>query len=165
MPAVQSRRYALLIASNGTDSRVGSLTSEWERFFEWKRIEREDEPRKVSLEVMLRGTCDRARLLDLIENFTLFSEHNSGLIKIIGQNHQVLGVNAAIQSLLRLRKPPPPEELVAAEGHYRGELAYNSAILSQFRACNLGSESGSVSVSVSKSVRGRPRYRPRLRCV
>lgn len=48
---------ALLIASNGTDSRVGSLTADWERFFECKRIEREDEPRWVSLEVMLRGTC------------------------------------------------------------------------------------------------------------
>ncbi len=79
---------ALLIASNGTDSRVGSLTADWERFFEWKRIEREDEPRRVSLEVMLRGTCDRSRLLDLVENFTLFSEHKSGLAKILGQNHQ-----------------------------------------------------------------------------
>ena len=29
---------ALLIASNGTDSRVGSLTANWDRFFEWKRI-------------------------------------------------------------------------------------------------------------------------------
>ena len=28
----------LLIASNGTDSRIGSLTADWERFFEWKRI-------------------------------------------------------------------------------------------------------------------------------
>jgi type I restriction enzyme R subunit len=52
---------ALLIASNGTDSRVGSLTADWERFFEWKRIEREDEPRRVSLEVMIRGTCDKRR--------------------------------------------------------------------------------------------------------
>ena len=49
---------ALLIASNGTESSVGSLTADWERFFEWKRIEREDEPRRVSLEVMLRGTGD-----------------------------------------------------------------------------------------------------------
>ncbi|HMP84636.1 MAG TPA: type I restriction endonuclease, partial [Verrucomicrobiota bacterium] len=57
---------ALLIASNGTDSRVGSLTADWERFFEWKRIEREDEPRRVSLEAMLRGTCDKSRLLDLV---------------------------------------------------------------------------------------------------
>ena len=84
---------AFIICSNGTDSRVGSLTADWGRFFEWKRIEREDEPRRVSLEKMLRGTCDRARLLDLVENFTLFSEHKAGLVKIIGQNHQFLGVN------------------------------------------------------------------------
>jgi type I restriction enzyme R subunit len=117
---------ALLIASNGTESRVGSLTADWERFFEWKRIARENEPRRVSLEVMLRGTCDRSRFLDLVENFTLFSEHKagfanpatltptplpgvegrskSGLVKIIGQNHQFLGVNAAIASELATKK-------------------------------------------------------------
>lgn len=95
---------ALLIASNGTDSRVGSLTADWERFFEWKRIEREDEPRRVSLDVMIRGTCDRTRLLDLVENFTLFSEHKAGLVKIVGQNHQFLGVNNAIASMLEARK-------------------------------------------------------------
>ncbi|MEP6621665.1 MAG: type I restriction endonuclease subunit R [bacterium] len=94
---------ALLIASNGTDSRVGSLTADWGRFFEWKRIEREDEPRRVSLEVMLRGTCDRTRLLDLVENFTLFSQHKAGLVKILGQNHQYLGVNNAIASMLEAR--------------------------------------------------------------
>jgi type I restriction enzyme R subunit len=95
---------ALLIASNGTDSRVGSLTADWDRWVEWKRIQREDEPRRVSLEVMLRGTCDPARLLDLVENFTLFSEHKAGLVKILGQNHQFLGVNNAIASMLEARK-------------------------------------------------------------
>jgi type I restriction enzyme R subunit len=95
---------ALLIASNGTDSRGGSLTADWERWVEWKRIEREDEPRRVSLDVMLRGTCDRTRLLDLVENFTLFSEHKAGLVKILGQNHQYLGVNNAIASMLEARK-------------------------------------------------------------
>ncbi|MBI3775035.1 MAG: type I restriction endonuclease subunit R [Gammaproteobacteria bacterium] len=95
---------ALLIASNGTDSRIGSLTADWERWVEWKRIEREDEPRRVSLEVMLRGTCDCSRLLDLVENFTLFSEHKAGLVKILGQNHQFLGVNNAIASMLEARK-------------------------------------------------------------
>src|ERR1035441_7767845 len=107
---------ALLIASNGTDSRVGSLTADWGRFFEWKRIEREDEPRRVSLEVMLRGTCDRARLLDLVENFTLFSEHKAGLVKIIGQNHQFLGVNNTIVSVLAARK----------SGHGRGGVFWQT---------------------------------------
>jgi type I restriction enzyme R subunit len=95
---------AMIIASNGTDSRVGTLTANWERFFEWKRIETENEPRRVSLEVMLRGTCDRNRLFDLVENFTLFSEHKAGLVKILGQNHQFLGVNNSIASMLEARK-------------------------------------------------------------
>jgi type I restriction enzyme R subunit len=107
---------ALLIASNGTESRVGSLTADWGRFFEWKRIEREDEPRRVSLEVMLRGTCDPKRLLDLVENFTLFSRHKVGLVKIIGQNHQFLGVNNAITSMLAAR----------AMGHGRGGVFWQT---------------------------------------
>ncbi|MDR3412383.1 MAG: type I restriction endonuclease subunit R [Formivibrio sp.] len=107
---------ALLIASNGTDSRVGSLTAEWDRFFEWKRVESENEPRRVSLEVMIRGTCDKTRLLDLVENFTLFSEHKAGLVKIIGQNHQFLGVNNAIASMLTARKA----------GHGRGGVFWQT---------------------------------------
>ncbi|MBA3352504.1 MAG: type I restriction endonuclease subunit R [Blastocatellia bacterium] len=95
---------ALVIASNGTESRVGSITADWERMSEWKRVERENEPRRVSLEVMLRGVCEPTRLLDLVENFTLFSEHKSGLIKILAQNHQVLGVNNSIASMLEARK-------------------------------------------------------------
>jgi type I restriction enzyme R subunit len=95
---------ALMIASNGTDSRVGSLTADWGRWVEWKRIERENEARRVSLEVMLRGVCDCTRLLDLVENFTLFSEHKAGLVKIIAQNHQFLGVNNAIASMLEARQ-------------------------------------------------------------
>ncbi len=94
---------AFMIASNGTESRIGSLTADWERFFEWKRIESEKESRTVSLETMLRGTCDKTRLLDIVENFTLFSEQKSGLVKIIGQNHQYLGVNSAIEAALEAR--------------------------------------------------------------
>ena len=57
---------ALLIASNGTDSRVGSLTADWERFFEvraglaFNASSARTSRAWVSLEVMLRGTCDRA---------------------------------------------------------------------------------------------------------
>ena len=107
---------AFLIASNGTDSRAGTITADWERFGEWKRIEREDEPRRVSLEVMLRGTCAPARLLDIAENFTLFSEHKSGLVKALAQNHQYLGVNNAIAATLEARKA----------GHGRGGVFWQT---------------------------------------
>ena len=95
---------ALLISSNGTQAKVGSLTADWSRFFDWKRVESESEERRVSLEVLLRGTCDRVRLLDLVRNFSLFSEHKSGLTKILGQNHQFLGVNQAIAATLAARQ-------------------------------------------------------------
>jgi type I restriction enzyme, R subunit len=106
----------LMIVSNGTESRVGSLTADWQRFFEWKRIEREDEPRRVSLEVILRGICEPSRLLDLLENFTLFSEHKAGLVKVLGQNHQFLGVNNAIAASLAARK----------QGHGRGGVFWQT---------------------------------------
>lgn len=95
---------AFLIASNGTASRIGSLSADWERFFEWKRIERENEEPRVSLDVMLRGVCQPRRLLDYVENFTLFSDSKGGLIKIIAQNHQFIGVNNAIAATLEARR-------------------------------------------------------------
>jgi len=95
---------AVLIASNGTASRIGSLSADWERFFEWKRMEREDEEPCVSLEVMLRGTCQLQRFLDYVENFILFSDSKGGLIKIIAQNHQFIGVNNAIAATLEARR-------------------------------------------------------------
>ena len=90
---------ALIILSNGSESRFGSLTANWEHFTEWKRIEGEDEPGEVSLQTILTGICDRCRLLDIIENFTLFMDVQGGLIKLIAKNHQYLGVNNAIEAL------------------------------------------------------------------
>lgn len=93
---------AFIILSNGTDSKVGSLTANWEHFAEWKRIERETEQHKVSLETLLRGLCQPQRLLDIIENFTVFMEVQGGLIKLISKNHQYLGVNNAIAALQQI---------------------------------------------------------------
>ena len=90
---------ALIILSNGSESRVGSLTASWEHFAEWKRIEGEDEPAAVSLETILRGLCNHRRLLDIVENFTLFMSPQGGSIKLTAKNHQYLGVNNAIEAL------------------------------------------------------------------
>ena len=94
---------ALIILSNGSESRVGSLTASWEHFAEWKRIDSECEDSTVSLETILRGLCDHQRLLDIIENFILFMEGQGGLIKLIAKNHQYLGVNNTIKALQELK--------------------------------------------------------------
>ena len=95
---------ALIILSNGSQSRVGSVTAGWEHFAEWKKIGSESEIGKVSLETMLRGVCDPTRLLDLVENFCLFQEVPGGLIKLTAKNHQYLGVNNALEALADIRQ-------------------------------------------------------------
>jgi type I restriction enzyme, R subunit len=58
----------------------------------------------VSLKVLLRGTCEHTRLLDIVQNFTLFSQHKTGLTKILAQNHQFIGVNNALETTLAARE-------------------------------------------------------------
>jgi type I restriction enzyme R subunit len=89
----------LVILSNGSETKVGSTFAPWERFGEWKKVADEAELGVVSLETALRGLCQPARLLDVVENFVAYLERPGGLIKVLAQNHQLLGVNAAIRAL------------------------------------------------------------------
>ena len=87
---------AFIILSNGTDSSVGTVTSPYKFFLEWKRIE-EDDKGEVSLDTILRGTCEKNRLLDLFENFVLFDGEGDDLVKIMAKNHQFIGVNKVVE--------------------------------------------------------------------
>ena len=91
-----------ILLSNGTESKVGSLTADWEHFAEWKRIHSEDETPQTALETILHALCTPERLLDIVENFILFMEAQGGLIKILAKNHQYLGVNNTIKSLRQI---------------------------------------------------------------
>ena len=95
---------AFIIISNGRDSRIGSLTSGYEHFSEWKRVSTEKEIGIVSLDQILHGTCEKNRLIDLLENFTLFTTIEGNQVKIIAKNHQFLGVNNAIESFKERQK-------------------------------------------------------------
>ncbi|PHS44488.1 MAG: DEAD/DEAH box helicase [Alteromonas sp.] len=93
----------LIILSNGVQSKVGSISSQWEHFAEWKKIESESELRRVSLEVVIRGVCEQSRLLDIIENYVLFVK-TKNTIKIIPKYHQYLGVNQALEGLNNVKE-------------------------------------------------------------
>jgi type I restriction enzyme R subunit len=95
---------AFILLSNGSDTKVGTITCAWEHFFEWKRLADEDEAGKVSLERALRGLLEPARLLDYIENFIVFQDMKGGVAKIAAKNHQFLGVNKSIARLVELRE-------------------------------------------------------------
>lgn len=96
---------AVCVLSNAIETKVGSITAEWEHFFNWFRAE--DEKEKVdqeevkrqgtSLEGVIGGLLPPPRLLDYIENYVLFYKDSQ---KIIAQNHQFIGVNRAYDAFL-----------------------------------------------------------------
>ena len=107
---------AFLVVSNGDQVRYGSITSKWEHFVEWKRNAERDKAR-LDAEALLDGMLTKERLLDLVENFLLFDDSRAGGIrKIAARNHQVLGVNSAVASVVRQeelkRQFPPAERLI-----------------------------------------------------
>ncbi|WP_437269736.1 type I restriction endonuclease subunit R [Stutzerimonas balearica] len=95
-----------LMLSNGSQTVVGSTFSPWEHLFEWKRINDEGEKGVVSLETAIRGIGEPSRLLDIVENFTVFEDVAGGVIKKIAKNHQYLGVNKAIAEVWRTKDRP-----------------------------------------------------------
>ncbi len=89
---------AMVILGNGVDAKLGSLSSKYEHFNDWKRLH-EEEPGLVNMETLLKGVCNKANLLDLFENYTIFDDSSGRLIKIVARNHQFLGVNRAVEAV------------------------------------------------------------------
>lgn len=123
---------AFIILSNGAESKIGSITSGFEHFNEWKKINSEGEKGVVSLETIIKGTCDKARLLDIIENFVLYSHEKGGLIKIVARNHQYLGVNNAIESLKKVKDNKEERGRLGVFWHTQGSgKSYSMIFFSQ----------------------------------
>jgi len=91
---------AFIILGNDNASKIGTITSKLQDYYEWKN---EDEPTEVSsnIELLLIETCTKQRFLDILENFTLFSNKPTGMIKVLARNHQLIGVNKSIEQLQR----------------------------------------------------------------
>ncbi len=99
----------LCVLSNGLETKVGSLTAQWEHFFAWLRVDDEKEAldRKkiadegLSVERVVLGLLHPERLLDYAENFCVYYRETS---KVIAQNHQFIGVNHAYAQFTRRRE-------------------------------------------------------------
>ena len=89
---------ALVVLANGVEAKLGSLTSRFEHFHEWKRLA-EDQTGAVDMETLLKGVCEKTNFLDLVENFIVFDESAGESRKILARNHQFLGVNLAIAAV------------------------------------------------------------------
>ena len=89
---------AVVMFGNGVKARIGSITSKWEHFHEWKRLA-EEEPGAVDMETLLKGIGDKRNFIDLVENFILFDDSTEETRKILARNHQFLGVNRAVEAV------------------------------------------------------------------
>lgn len=85
-----------MIVSDGVQARAGTITSPWSRFSEWKKIEADDEVTEnmPTYKTLFYGMLRKNRLLDIINNYVLWSEDS----KILSAYHQYFGVKKAIKS-------------------------------------------------------------------
>lgn len=96
----------ICVLSNGLETRLGAWNADYEYFFEWLKVDNENEKpnrkdikeRGVSIEYFARGLCKKEHLVDYIENFILFQNQK---VKIIAKNHQFLGVNNLMKNVER----------------------------------------------------------------
>ena len=110
--AISSLFYynGVLVASDGLDAKMGSLTAGWSRFMAWKTVDgaREDKNTVPQIETLIKGMLRPDVLFDLIKQFTVFEKTKkedlqTGLttvetIKKIAAYHQYHAVNRAIAS-------------------------------------------------------------------
>lgn len=85
-----------LVISDGVTAKAGTITSPYSRFSDWKKVEGNDEAHEnmPTHETLFNGMFRKDRLLDIIQNFILFSDDK----KILAQYHQYFGVKKAIKS-------------------------------------------------------------------
>ncbi len=94
----------LMIVSDGVEARVGSLTSDRERFMPWRTIDGKSlAPATVpQLQVVIEGIFDKRRFLSLLRHFIVFEDEGSGKVsKKIAGYHQFYAVNKAIEATIQ----------------------------------------------------------------
>ena len=110
---------AVLIASDGIDSRMGTLTTGREWFKPWRTITGKGlaDPGVPQLQVMIEGMCKQDRFLKLVRDFTVFEDDGSGkLAKKMAGYHQFHAVEAAVQETIRAALLRQEAQRVAESG-------------------------------------------------
>ena len=97
----------ILVISDGSEARMGSLSADIERFAHWRTIDGltvDPLGEFNELETLVRGVLQPAMLLDYLRYFVLF-EDDGRLVKKIAGYHQFHAVRAAIQQVVSASRP------------------------------------------------------------
>ncbi len=103
------------------NAKVGTLTTPWEWYSQWKYIETEgdEHPELPPAEVLVRGVFDKERILDLIQNFIIFDEEDGKTTKKLSAYHQYYGVKKAVESTSEV-VPNKDENRIGVFWHTQG---------------------------------------------
>ncbi|MBK6744585.1 MAG: type I restriction endonuclease subunit R, partial [Hydrogenophilales bacterium] len=97
----------VLVISDGSEARLGSLSGDAERFMQWRTIDGvtlDPLGQFNELETLIRGVLAPARLIDYLRFFVLF-EDDGTLVKKIAGYHQYHAVRAAIDQVVNASRP------------------------------------------------------------
>ncbi len=97
----------MLVVSDGTEARLGSLSADAERFMQWRTIDGvtlDPLGQFNELETLIRGVLSPVYLLDYLRYFVLF-EDDGTLVKKIAGYHQFHAVRAAIAQVVQASRP------------------------------------------------------------
>ena len=111
----------LLIVSDGTEARLGTLTAGQEWFKPWRTVSGEGlaEVTALELRVLLEGVCAPERLLPLLRDFIVFEDDGSGVLaKKMAGYHQFHAVRTAVAETLRAARMRAPSGVAEEPGRY-----------------------------------------------
>ena len=97
----------ILVISDGSEARMGSLSANGERYMQWRTIDGvtlDPLGQFNELETLVRGVLAPANLLDYLRFFVLF-EDDGTLVKKIAGYHQYHAVRSAIQQVVTASRP------------------------------------------------------------
>ena len=89
---------AICVISDLSSNKAGTITSGLDRFMEWKTKDGDYENTAYAqFDTFYEGMFQKARLLDILKNFILFSGDGQKPIKILAGYHQYFAVRKAIE--------------------------------------------------------------------
>ncbi|MDB9446546.1 type I restriction endonuclease subunit R [Anabaena sp. CS-542/02] len=97
----------ILVISDGTYAKVGTLTANWERFMPWRSIDGENivTKQEAELETIIKGIFNHTTILDIIQYFIVFEVNEDKIIKKMAGYHQYHAVNKAITATIAATRP------------------------------------------------------------
>lgn len=90
---------AFNVISDGIDTRIGTITSDFTRYMAWKSENGEKPSENASdfFTVLLNGVFPKQRLVDIIRNFIVFQDVQGKSVKIVAGYHQYFAVRKAVE--------------------------------------------------------------------